>query len=90
MIFSPRRILLGLSNQGNEMGMEFCTHLRLFKIPRHRWRDNTKIDLKDLYWKDVDWIHEVELPQEFVDINMKFRHCKMCKVSGLSEQLLVS
>ena len=43
-----------------------------------------------MYWKDMDWIHVVELLQEFVDTNMKFRHRKMYKVSRLSEQLLTS
>jgi hypothetical protein len=24
--------------------------------PRHRWEDNTKMDLKEIEWKGVDWI----------------------------------
>jgi hypothetical protein len=24
---------------------------------RRRWRDNTKIDLREIGWKVVDWIH---------------------------------
>jgi hypothetical protein len=72
------------------MDKTFCTHLRLFRRSRYRWGDNIKTDLKEMYWKDMDWIHVVELLQEFVDTNMKFRHRKMYKVSRLSEQLLTS
>jgi hypothetical protein len=25
--------------------------------PRHRWEDNIKIDLKEIGWEAVDWIH---------------------------------
>jgi len=65
------------------MGVEFCTHIRLFKKPIYRWRDNIKTDLQEIYWKDVDWVHVAELPQEFLDMNMKFRHHKTCKVSRI-------
>lgn len=60
--------IIGTVKSGKRDGRGIFTHLRLFKRPRHKWRDNIKTDLKDLYWKDVDWIHEAELPQEFVDI----------------------
>ena len=82
-IFTPHRILLGRSNQGKGMGVEFCTHIRLFKKPIYRWRDNIKTALQEIYWKDVDWVHVAELPQEFLDMNMKFRHHKTCKVSRI-------
>jgi hypothetical protein len=61
MIFNPCPILFGLSNQGNRMGVAFCTYLRLFRRLRYRWRNYIKTDLKDLYWEDVDWIHVAEL-----------------------------
>jgi hypothetical protein len=25
--------------------------------PRHRWEDNIRIDLRDVGWEGVDWIH---------------------------------
>jgi hypothetical protein len=25
--------------------------------PRRRWGDNTKMDLRELGWKGVDWMH---------------------------------
>jgi hypothetical protein len=25
--------------------------------PRHRWKDNIKINLMAIGWEDVDWIH---------------------------------
>jgi len=25
--------------------------------PRPRWKDNIKMDLKDVRWEDVDWIY---------------------------------
>jgi hypothetical protein len=25
--------------------------------PRHRWEDNIKMDLRDIVWDGVDWIH---------------------------------
>jgi hypothetical protein len=24
---------------------------------RHRWEDNIRVDLREIGWKDVDWIH---------------------------------
>jgi hypothetical protein len=24
--------------------------------PRHRWEENTKMDLQELGWRDIDWI----------------------------------
>jgi hypothetical protein len=26
-------------------------------IPRHRWKDNVRMDLKEVGWEGVDWIH---------------------------------
>jgi hypothetical protein len=25
--------------------------------PRHRWEDNIRVDLKEIGWEGVDWIH---------------------------------
>jgi hypothetical protein len=25
--------------------------------PRHTWEDNIKMDLEEIGWEDVDWIH---------------------------------
>jgi hypothetical protein len=28
-------------------------------IPRCRWRDNIRMDLKEIVWEGVDWMHSV-------------------------------
>jgi hypothetical protein len=25
--------------------------------PRHRWKDNIRMDLREMRWEDVDWMH---------------------------------
>jgi len=30
---------------------------RLLVRPRHRWEDNIRMDLRELGWEGVDWIH---------------------------------
>jgi hypothetical protein len=30
---------------------------RLLGRPRCRWEDDTKIEIKEIRWEDVDWIH---------------------------------
>jgi hypothetical protein len=30
---------------------------RPFGRPRSRWKDNTRMDLREIGWEDVDWIH---------------------------------
>jgi hypothetical protein len=25
--------------------------------PRHRWEDNIRVDIKEIWWDGVDWIH---------------------------------
>jgi hypothetical protein len=30
---------------------------RLVTMPRRRWEDNTKMDLKEIGWGDMNWIH---------------------------------
>jgi hypothetical protein len=34
---------------------------RPLERPRHRWKDNTKIDIQEVRWGDMDWI---DLAQE--------------------------
>jgi hypothetical protein len=28
--------------------------------PRHKWEDNTKMDLRETGWEGVDWMHLAE------------------------------
>jgi hypothetical protein len=28
--------------------------------PRRRWKDNTTMDLKEIVWEDVEWMHLAE------------------------------
>jgi hypothetical protein len=30
---------------------------RLLRRPRHRWEDNIRMDLWDIRWEVVDWLH---------------------------------
>jgi hypothetical protein len=30
---------------------------RPFVRPRHRWEDNIRMDLREMGWEDVDWMH---------------------------------
>jgi hypothetical protein len=30
---------------------------RPFGRPRHRWENNIKMDLREIGWEDVDWMH---------------------------------
>jgi hypothetical protein len=30
---------------------------RPFGRPRHQWEDNIKMDLREIGWEGVDWIH---------------------------------
>jgi hypothetical protein len=32
---------------------------RAFRRPRHRWEGNIKIDLNEIGWEYVDWIHVI-------------------------------
>jgi hypothetical protein len=25
--------------------------------PRHRWEDNIRMDPREIWWEDVDWMH---------------------------------
>jgi len=43
---------------------------------RRRWRDNTKIDLREIGWKVVDWIHlfqEEVRERDFVNTKIQSR-----------------
>jgi hypothetical protein len=39
--------------------------------PRRRWEDNIRMDLREIGWEDVDWMHVAQVrdqwraPQEF-------------------------
>jgi hypothetical protein len=28
--------------------------------PRHRWEDNIKMDLREIWWEGVDWMYLVQ------------------------------
>jgi ribosome biogenesis protein Nip4 len=30
---------------------------RPLRIPKHRWEDNIRMDLREIGWDDVDWLH---------------------------------
>jgi hypothetical protein len=34
---------------------------RLLGRPRRRWKNNIRMDLKEIGWEDVDWIHLTEV-----------------------------
>jgi ribosome biogenesis protein Nip4 len=33
---------------------------RQLRRPRHRWEDNIRMDLREIGWKSVDWMHLVQ------------------------------
>jgi hypothetical protein len=33
---------------------------RLLGRPKHRWKDNIRIDLREIGWEVVDWIHAAQ------------------------------
>ena len=37
-----------------------CEGKRLLGRPRHRWEVTIKLDLKEIGWEDMDWIHLAE------------------------------
>jgi hypothetical protein len=34
-----------------------CAGETLLRRPRHRWEDNIRMELKEIGWESVDWIH---------------------------------
>jgi hypothetical protein len=48
--------------------------------PRRRWMDNSKMDLKEIGWDDVNWIHMTQDRDQWrvlVNMVMKFGFHKM-------------
>jgi len=44
---------------------------RLLGRPRHRWEDNMGMDLKEIGWEGVDWIHLAQDRDQWrADVNM--------------------
>jgi hypothetical protein len=44
--------------------------------PRRRWEDNSRMDLREIGWEDVDWIHLAQDRDQwwaFVNTVMNFR-----------------
>jgi len=49
---------------------------RPFGGPRHRWEDNIRMDLREIEWKDVEWMHvaqDRDQWQAFVNTVMNLR-----------------
>jgi hypothetical protein len=49
---------------------------RLLGVPRHRWEDNIKMDLREIGWGGVDWIHLIlgrDQGWALVNTEMNFR-----------------
>jgi len=44
---------------GNAYSVLFGKHegKRLLRRPGHRWEDDIRMDLREIGWKCVDWIH---------------------------------
>jgi hypothetical protein len=59
--------------------------------PRHRWEDNILMDLKEIGFGDVDWIHSAQDRDTwwaFVNTVMNLWVPKMRGISGLAEHTL--
>jgi hypothetical protein len=47
-------------------------------LERRRWADNIRMDLKEIGWQDVDWIHLARVRDQWRDLvnkvmNLKFQ-----------------
>jgi hypothetical protein len=61
--------------------------------PRGTWEDNIKVDLREIGWSGMDWIHLVEdrdLWSGLVNTVMNLRASKMLGISGIAERLAAS
>jgi hypothetical protein len=38
------------------------------EMSRHRWEDNIRMDLTEIGWKDVDWMHLTQDRDQWLDI----------------------
>jgi hypothetical protein len=38
---------------------------RPLRKPRHRWEDNIKMDLREVGWGSMDWIHQAQNRDEW-------------------------
>jgi hypothetical protein len=38
---------------------------RLLGIPRHRWEDNIRMDVREIWWGNVSWIHLVQVRDQW-------------------------
>jgi hypothetical protein len=41
---------------------------RLLRRPRHRWEDNIRMDLKEIGWECVDWMHLAQERDQWQDV----------------------
>jgi hypothetical protein len=49
---------------------------RPLRRPRHRWEDNIRMDLREIVWEDVDWMHlawDRDLWQTLVNMAMNLQ-----------------
>jgi hypothetical protein len=56
--------------------------------PRRRWKDNIKMDLREIVWEVVDWIHLGQHRNQWravVNTVMNFRLYKRREISGLDK-----
>lgn len=61
--------------------------------PRHTWENNVKIDLKETWCDNVDWIHLGQVRdiwRDIVNTVMNFRFSKFRGVSRVIPELLAS
>jgi hypothetical protein len=42
---------------------------------RHRWEDNIRMDLREIGWEGVDWIHLAEDRNQWALVNMVMSIC---------------
>jgi len=48
---------------------------RLFRRPRHRWKENIKMDLQEVGWAGIDWIVHAEYVERWqVLVNVVVNH----------------
>jgi hypothetical protein len=45
--------------------------MRSLRRPRHRWEDNIRMDLREMVWEVMDWMHLAEARDQWQALALK-------------------
>jgi hypothetical protein len=60
--------LMGVMKNAYKILVRKPEERRLLERPRHRWEVNIRIDLREICWEDVDWIHLAQDRDQWWDV----------------------